>query len=98
MFHGADDPAKIKSIKTSKFPIARLWVEELAECQTEDEVSTIVNSVVRAERPHSAFRIPADDGRKLRRVPARRVLLSTPPRQTDSAQVITRQINGYDLT
>ena len=25
-------------------------------------------------------------------------LLSTPPRQTDSAQVITRQINGYDLT
>lgn len=25
-------------------------------------------------------------------------LLSTPPRQTDTAQVITRQINGYDLT
>lgn len=51
LFRGADDPAKIKSIKTSKFPIARLWVEELAEFQTEDEVSTIVNSVVRAELP-----------------------------------------------
>lgn len=25
-------------------------------------------------------------------------ILSTPPRQTDAAQVITRQINGYDLT
>lgn len=53
LFRGADDPSKIKSIKTSKFPIARLWVEELAEFQTEDEVSTIVNSVVRAELPDS---------------------------------------------
>ena len=51
IFRGADDPAKIKSIKTSRFPIARLWIEELAEFQTEDEVSTIVNSVVRAELP-----------------------------------------------
>ncbi|WP_245575912.1 PBSX family phage terminase large subunit [Alicyclobacillus contaminans] len=50
-FRGADKPEKIKSIKTSKYPIARLWIEELAEFQTEDEVSTIVNSVVRAELP-----------------------------------------------
>lgn len=49
LFRGADNPVKIKSIKTSRYPIARLWIEELAEFQTEDEVSTIVNSVVRAE-------------------------------------------------
>jgi phage terminase large subunit len=51
IFRGADDPAKIKSIKMSKYPIAYLWIEELAEFKTEDEVSTIVNSVLRAELP-----------------------------------------------
>ena len=51
IFRGADDPAKIKSIKMSKFPIAFVWFEELAEFKTEDEVSTIVNSVLRAELP-----------------------------------------------
>lgn len=49
IFRGADDPSKIKSIKISKYPIARLWIEELAEFKTEDEVSTIVNSVLRSE-------------------------------------------------
>lgn len=49
IFRGTDKPEKIKSIKMSKFPIAILWVEELAEFKTEDEVSTIVNSIVRAE-------------------------------------------------
>ena len=44
-------PSKIKSIKMSKFPIAFVWFEELAEFKTEDEVSTIVNSVLRAELP-----------------------------------------------
>ena len=51
IFRGADDPAKIKSIKMSKFPTAFVWFEELAEFKTEDEVSTIVNSVLRAELP-----------------------------------------------
>ena len=51
IFRGADDPAKIKSIKMSKFPIAFGWFEELAEFKTEEEVSTIVNSVLRAELP-----------------------------------------------
>jgi len=51
IFRGADKPEKIKSIKTSKFPIAILWVEELPEFKTEEEISTIVNSVVRAELP-----------------------------------------------
>jgi PBSX family phage terminase large subunit len=49
IFRGADDPAKIKSLKTSKFPIAILWVEELAEFKTEEEIEVILNSVLRAE-------------------------------------------------
>jgi len=51
IFRGADEPAKIKSIKTSKFPITHLWIEELAEFKNEEEVDTIVNSVLRAELP-----------------------------------------------
>ena len=49
IFRGADDPSKIKSIKISKFPLTTLWIEELAEFKTEEEISTIVNSVLRAE-------------------------------------------------
>jgi len=49
LFRGADDPMKIKSIKTSKFPITTLWIEELAEFKNEEEVDTIVNSIIRAE-------------------------------------------------
>ena len=49
IFRGADKPEKIKSIKTSEYPIAILWVEELAEFRTEEEVGIIVNSVIRAE-------------------------------------------------
>lgn len=55
IFRGADDPLKIKSIKMSKYPIARLWIEETAEFKTEDEVSMIVNSVLRAELPDGLF-------------------------------------------
>ncbi|RAP29144.1 hypothetical protein C2W64_04091 [Brevibacillus laterosporus] len=55
IFRGADDPAKIKSIKMSKFPLAFLWIEELAEFKTEDEVTTIENSVLRAELPDGLF-------------------------------------------
>lgn len=51
IFRGADDASKIKSIKVAKFPIATLWIEELAEFKTEDEVSMIENSVLRAELP-----------------------------------------------
>lgn len=51
IFRGADDPMKIKSIKVAKYPIARLWIEELAEFKTEDEVSIIENSILRAELP-----------------------------------------------
>lgn len=55
IFRGADDPLKIKSIKMAKFPIAFMWIEELAEFKTEEEVSTIENSVLRAELPDGLF-------------------------------------------
>ena len=51
IFRGADDPAKIKSIKMSKYPLSIVWFEELGEFKTEEEVSVIVNSVLRAELP-----------------------------------------------
>jgi PBSX family phage terminase large subunit len=51
IFRGADDPAKIKSIKVSKFPLAGLWIEELAEFKDGDEISTIEKSVLRGELP-----------------------------------------------
>lgn len=49
IFRGADDPSKIKSIKMSKYPITTLWIEELAEFKTEDDVSMIENSVLRGQ-------------------------------------------------
>lgn len=58
IFRGADDPVKIKSLKVSRFPVAILWIEELAEFKTEEDVSTIETSVLRAELPaglHYAF-------------------------------------------
>ncbi|MGZ9870013.1 phage terminase large subunit [Priestia endophytica] len=38
---GVDDPAKIKSIKVSKYPVAFLRIEELAEFRTEDKYRTL---------------------------------------------------------
>ena len=51
IFRGADDSSKIKSLKVAKYPVAILWIEELAEFKTEDEVITIEQSVLRAELP-----------------------------------------------
>lgn len=48
-FAGADDPEKIKSIKDADFPLAIMWIEELAEFKNEDEVTTVENSVLREE-------------------------------------------------
>lgn len=51
-FRGADNPAKIKSIKSFKFPITELWVEELAEFHNENEIQIITDSILRSELPH----------------------------------------------
>lgn len=48
-FAGADDPEKIKSIKDADYPLAIGWWEELAEFKTEEEVTTIENSILREE-------------------------------------------------
>lgn len=55
IFRGADDAQKIKSLKIAKYPVAILWIEELAEFKTEDEVITIEQSVLRAELPEGVF-------------------------------------------
>lgn len=52
LFRGADDPQKIKSIKTADFPLARIWVEELAEFKTREELDVITDSVLRGELPN----------------------------------------------
>lgn len=49
VFRGAQYPERIKSLKDSRFPFAIAWVEELAEFRTEDEVTTITNSLLRGE-------------------------------------------------
>lgn len=51
IFIGGQEPDKIKSIKTSSFPIARLWIEELIEFRTYEEVKIIIDSIIRAELP-----------------------------------------------
>jgi phage terminase large subunit len=51
IFRGADDPQKLKSLKTSEFPIARVWIEELSDFKTEEEVQSINDTVLRAALP-----------------------------------------------
>jgi len=51
IFRGADKPEKIKSIKTHKIPLAILWIEELAEFRTEEELDVIVKSILREQLP-----------------------------------------------
>ncbi|WP_281201587.1 PBSX family phage terminase large subunit [Bacillus altitudinis] len=60
-FAGADDPDKLKSIKDADFPIGVMWIEELAEFKSDEEVSTIMNSVLREELTH---KIKPDNPRK----------------------------------
>lgn len=55
IFRGAQDPQRLKSLKDSRFPYAIGWVEELAEFKTEDEVTTITNSLLRGELEDGLF-------------------------------------------
>ena len=54
-FEGANNPTKIKSYKTSDMPVTDVWFEELEEFKTEEEVTTITNSILRAELPEGLF-------------------------------------------
>lgn len=55
VFRGAQDPQRIKSLKSANFPFALAWVEELAEFKTEEEVTTITNSLLRGELADGLF-------------------------------------------
>lgn len=55
IFRGAQNPERIKSLKDSRFPFAIAWFEEEAEFKTEDEISTITNSIIRAELEDGLF-------------------------------------------
>ena len=55
VFRGAQNPERIKSLKDSQFPFALCWIEELAEFKTEDEVTTITNSLLRGELDDGLF-------------------------------------------
>ena len=52
LFRGADDPGKIKSITSSKFPITQIWFEEVDQFKTEEELQTIIDSILREKLPN----------------------------------------------
>lgn len=55
IFRGAQNPERIKSLKDARFPFTIAWIEELAEFKTEDEVTTITNSLLRGELGDGLF-------------------------------------------
>ncbi|RIL72738.1 PBSX family phage terminase large subunit [Staphylococcus devriesei] len=55
IFRGAQNPERLKSLKDSRFPFSIMWIEELAEFKTEDEVTTITNSMLRGELDKGLF-------------------------------------------
>lgn len=55
VFRGAQEPERIKSLKSANFPFGFAWIEELAEFKTEDEVTTITNSLLRGELGDGLF-------------------------------------------
>lgn len=55
VFRGAQEPERIKSLKSANFPFAIAWIEELAEFKTEDEVTIITNSLLRGELEDGLF-------------------------------------------
>lgn len=55
VFRGAQEPERIKSLKSANYPFAIAWIEELAEFKTEEEVTTITNSLLRGELGDGLF-------------------------------------------
>lgn len=55
VFRGAQEPERIKSLKSANYPFTIAWIEELAEFKTEDEVTTITNSLLRGELDDGLF-------------------------------------------
>jgi phage terminase large subunit len=55
IFRGAQDPARIKSLKSANFPFTIAFLEELAEFKSEEEVTMITNSLLRGELGENQF-------------------------------------------
>lgn len=55
IFRGAQNPERLKSLKDSRFPFSIMWIEELGEFKTEDEVTTLTNSMLRGELDKGLF-------------------------------------------
>src|SRR5690606_8511790 len=55
VFRGAQEPERIKSLKSANYPFGFAWIEELAEFKSEDEVTTITNSLLRGELEGGLF-------------------------------------------
>lgn len=55
VFRGAQEPERIKSLKSANYPFTIAWIEELAEFKTEDEVTIITNSLLRGELGDGLF-------------------------------------------
>lgn len=55
VFRGAQEPERIKSLKSANYPFTIAWIEELAEFKTEDEVTIITNSLLRGELEDGLF-------------------------------------------
>ncbi|WP_419893270.1 PBSX family phage terminase large subunit [Oceanobacillus kimchii] len=55
VFRGAQEPERIKGLKSANYPFAIAWIEELAEFKTEEEVTTITNSLLRGELENGLF-------------------------------------------
>lgn len=55
IFRGLQDPNRLKSLKSSSYPYAIAWIEEVAEFKTEEEIKIVINSIVRGELPDGLF-------------------------------------------
>lgn len=55
-FRGADDPGKLKSIKPAFGFIGVLWFEELDQFESEEEIRSIEQSVLRGEGEFTVFK------------------------------------------
>ena len=55
MFSGLDDPLKLKSITTFKFPITTVWFEELSEIRMEDDIQIVIDSILREKLPSNLW-------------------------------------------
>lgn len=50
-FYGVDDPVKIKSHKIARGYVKRLWFEEAAEFDSEQEIDTVTDTFIREDLP-----------------------------------------------